>query len=1115
MSVSTALERLATRWAGAASAERSNAQLYLTELADALGVERPRPSGTGYEFEYPIRIVTRDGTETVKRADLFKQGCFLLEAKDQSAESSKDILLRKAFGQAVEYAVFVAGDPPPYLMVLDVGSTVILWDRWHGTYGGFQAGYRIDLRKLSLHQDNIQLLQDVWENPEVRDPRAKTEFVTREIAGHLAELASSLEQRGYEQDRVARFLIRIVFTLFAEDVDLLPDRPLEKLLDLTLKDPDDFCGAVVELWQAMDVGGRFGVRRLLKYNGRFFQEAEALPLNREDLAVLLEAAKSDWAQVEPSIFGTLFTRALDPAERHRLGAEFTPPSYVERLVRVTIEEPVRSEWTIVQAELIQLRARGRSTDLKKALEQLRKFHKSLRQLQILDPACGSGNFLYMALAALKRIELEVIRETEAITGHPELQIEEVNPSQFHGIEIKPWAREISELTLWIGYHQWWRQTHGHAQPPEPILQDTGTLDCRDAVLAWESLEEDPSRSRPDPTPRIPNPITGDLVPDPEAVLTYWEYKNPQQASWPQADFIVGNPPYMGRGRQREAFGDGYIDALRSTYPDVPKNADYVMYWWHRAAKEVAEGRCRRAGLITTNTIRQRHNRAVIDRARELGAMVTWTIPDHPWIDEAGSAAVRVSMTVIAPTTEDSSLVTVDEDGRVTNVRRVTHLNSDLTAHADVARAASEPLLANKGLSSQGFILVGDGFILDPKEARVFAKTDPEARNIVKRYLTGRDLARKPREQYVIDFALMDHDQIREHPVLYDVVRTRVKPMRDSNNDRSTRVKWWRFGRNREEFRPALENLVRFIATVETSKHRFFVFLPMRTIPSHTIVCVALDDFYHLGLLSSAIHTIWALAAGGRLGVGNDPRYQKACCFDSFPLPDPEPVDRRRVETIVEKLNSHRDRALKTDDSVTMTGIYNVLQKLRNSARLTPAERKVNDLAACGTLVDLHDALDASVAQCYGWPWPMTDSEILEHLVALHDQRKEEEFEGKVRWLRQEYQEARFPEVGDKKSPKPRKALTSIPKKAPRIKSPWPDSAADQIAAVKLAVDECLGTVDEISKRFIGARRAMVKRHLETLELLAEIHRTTDGRFHSSSKPEALQGSVPLSQPGKV
>ena len=1095
MSVEAKLHALSERWRKAAPAERSNAQLYLTELTEALRVERPRPSGAGYEFEYPVRVVTRDGTETVKFADLFKDGCFLLEAKDEHESGSTDILLRRAFGQAIEYAAFVPGGPPPYLLVLDVGKTLIVWDRWHGTYGGFQAGRRIDLPTLAGRPEDIELLRDIWERPEDRDPRARAAAVTKEIAAHLAGLATALESRGHDHETVARFLIRTVFTLFAEDVGLLPGRPFQALVELALERPEEFEEGAVELWRAMDAGGRFGVHRLLKYNGHFFREATALPLTRDDLAILMEAARADWAEVEPAIFGTLFTRALDREERHRLGAEFTPPEFVERLVRVTIEEPVRERWTLVQAEVIQLREKGRKRDLKAALKRLRDFHTELRRIQVLDPACGSGNFLYMALSALKRIELEVIRETEAITGTPELQIEEVDPGQFHGIEIKMWAREIAELTLWIGHHQWWRQTHGRTQPPEPILKDTGTLECRDAVLAYDEVREDPERGRRDPTPRIPSPVTGELMPDPERTLPYLEHAAPRPAEWPRADYIVGNPPYMGNKRMREAFGDGYVDALRAAYPHVPESADYVMYWWHRAAGEVAAGRTRRAGLITTNSITQSFNRSVVSHAIESGARIAWAIPTHPWVDEAGSAAVRVAMTVIEREPATAVRVEVDEKAVVLRQIETDRLNADLSAHADVPRAADEALLANAGLSSRGFTLVGRGFVLEEDEAERLRRLSQDE-GLVRPYLNGRDLTQHPRGVYVIDFGLRDHSEVREHAVLYDVVRDRVKPQRDANKRKSYREYWWRFGEPRVTLREALEGLPRFIATPYVSKHRFFVFLGGRVAPDEKVVCIASDDPFILGVLSSSIHVVWGLAAGSRLGVGNDPTYNNSLCFDPFPFPNADDHQRERIGEAITRLHEHRADAVDRDHSVTMTAMYNVVEKLRTGEELTEAERQVHEVAACGLLRDLHDELDQAVAEAYGWSWPIQEGEILARVVALHDERKAEEAAGSVRWLRPTYQVPRF----GADLPQQTKILPAVETggAAPTTDLEWPSNAIDQIASIKESVSEAPGSVEEVASRFKGARRALVERHLETLRLLAEVRVTEDSRYHPAA-----------------
>ncbi len=715
------LRELAARWADVGAAERANYQLYLIELCDAIGVPRPKPAATGdrvadssaYQFEFAIKTTTRDGAIATNYIDLYKAGCFALEAKDSDDGTTTTRLLTKAFGQVSNYAKDLP-ERPPYIIVLDVGKTMIVWDRWSGSYGGYHLGTRIDLRALDSSASNVALLRDIWTEPAVRDPRRHAQKITVEIAGLLAELAATLEQRGHDPERVARFLIRCVFSMFAEDVKLLPDASFKNLLHAVADGgPDAFVEAAQDLWRAMDVGGRFGYHRLLRFNGHFFANAEALPLERAELELLRRAADADWSAVEPSIFGTLLVRALSAEERHRLGAEYTPRDFIERLVRPTVEEPVRERWTAVQAEVLQLRERARPTDIRAAETRLLEFHAWLRGLQILDPACGSGNFLYVTMHALKRVEVEVFRLLADVQGgQTSVRMAEIDPGQFHGIEVKAWAREIAELTLWIGFHQFWRQQHGDVQPDEPLLRDTGTLEHRDAVLAWDSIRHVPEKDRPDPTPRIVHPVTGQLVPDPNAKLKYMEYVGARAAEWPQADFIVGNPPYLGNKRMREAFGDGYVDALRGAYSDVPDSIDFVMYWWVRAAREVAVRRTIRAGLITTNSITQTFHQPLLAEAASIGAQIVWAAPDHPWADGSDAAAVRVAMTVLARGITFATRVDVDERGAVVLSRQVSRLNSDLSADADVPTAASVPLRSNGGCSCRGVTLVGAGFLID-------------------------------------------------------------------------------------------------------------------------------------------------------------------------------------------------------------------------------------------------------------------------------------------------------------------------------------------------------------------------------------------------------------------
>jgi hypothetical protein len=1091
MPTDVALRALAERWAGARAAERANFQTYLIELCEALGVERPGPAGSGYEFELPVKVITKDGVEVVNFLDCHRTNYFAIEAKDEEPGRSTELLLRKAFGQLRHYASHAPGGLPPYLIVMDVARSAIVWDRWNGSYGDWQAGRRIDLTQLAAREDDTRFLQAIWTDPESLNPRARAQAVTKEVAGYLANLARSLEDDGYEQERVARFIMRCVFTMFAEDIGLLADEPFRQILERCVDDPKAFEEQAVALWQAMDSGAKFEWKKLMRFNGHFFRDSEALPLTKHAIMIMRMAADADWQDVEPAIFGTLLTRALDPEERHRLGAEFTPREFVERVVVPTVEEPIRERWRSVQAAVLQASEAGKKKDAEK---KLREFHGWMKELRFLDPACGSGNFLYVTMHLVKRIELEVLRELDAVTGKHELLFDEVHPKQFFGIEIKPWAREIAELVLWIGYHQFWRAHHTQ-RPLEPILQDTGTIECRDALLAWDEIRHDPTRDRPDPTPRIVHPVTGKLVPDPNVKLEYMEYVNPRQAEWPKADFIVGNPPYMGQWRQREELGDGYVNALRKEYDDLPDTADYVTYWWARASNEVAAGTTLRAGLITTNSLTQPQNRVVISRAREAGVEVVWAVSDHPWISDGSGADVRVAMTVLAKAAGTSTRVEVDGVGIETTRKSVSRLNSDLTAHADVATASTSPLRATEGLCSQGFKLHGAGFILSHEDAQALL-SDERNRWVVRPYVNGRDLTGRTRGAFVIDFGLMEEDEARAFALAFDRVRDRVQPERAANRRESYVRYWWRFGEPRPDWRDASKGLQQYVATVETSKHRFFCFLDGHTAPDNKLTVFASTDPFHLGVLSSTIHVEWALAAGGRLGVGNDPVYVKTRCFDSFPFPEQRSPLRNQIISAATRLDHHRRDAIARDDVVTMTGMYNVVEKLRTGEPLTEKERKIHEIAACGVLRDLHDELDVLVAKAYGWEWPLERDVILERLVALHDERVREEKAGKVRWLRPDYQIPRFgqdlPSAGlDLADASPEKA-----RKAKR--AAWPSDVISQIGAIKrLLARETLG-VDEIVAQFTGAKLDIVRRHLDILTVMGEVQQNPDGRYQGAT-----------------
>ena len=504
-------------------------------------------------------------------------------------------------------------------------------------------------------------------------------------------------------------------------------------------------------------------------------------------------------------------------------------------------------------------------------------------MRVLDPACGSGNFLYVALEHLKRLEGEVLNGLHDL-GETQARLEmagmTVDPHQFLGLEVNPRAAAIAEIVLWIGYLQWHHRIRKSlADLPDPVLRDFRNIAHRDALIAYDDVryETDEAgrvRTRWDGASFKPHPVTGEAVPDEAAQAPIERYVNPRPADWPEADFIVGNPPFIGAANMRRALGDGYVDAVRQSYPDVPESADFVMYWWHKAAQTV---RAQRFGFITTNSIRQTFNRRVLEahlNAPQNPLKLAFAIPDHPWVDAADGAAVRIAMTVGAREDAAGELWTVtaeretgDDAREVSFARRSGTIHADLTLGANVAGAVA--LRANGNISQRGFELGNAGFIVTPEQAAALLGNAPAGdAPVIRPYRNGRDLTDKPRGVMVIDLYGLTAEEVRaRYPAIYQWVLERVKPERDHNRDPRLQRLWWLHRRSREDLRAMLHGLPRYIATVETAKHRVFQFLDASILPDNMLVNIASGDALHLGVLSSRIHAAWerqAAVPAGRL-----------------------------------------------------------------------------------------------------------------------------------------------------------------------------------------------------------------------------------------------------------
>ncbi|MCY4600509.1 MAG: class I SAM-dependent DNA methyltransferase, partial [Acidobacteria bacterium] len=912
--------------------------------------------------------------------DVWKRGCFAWEYKGRRAD------LDAAFNQLRQYAL--ALENPPLLIVSDMLRFRIRTNWTNSVSKTYEFGLD-DLADGSTRDR----LKWAFSDPERLRPGETRQSLTELAAASFAKLAQALRERSHEPHAVAHFVNRLVFCMFADDVGLLPGHMFTRMLEQARRAPDRFTDLAGALFQGMATGGLVGFETVDWFNGGLFDDATALPLEKSDVDTVLAASRLDWSEIDPSILGTLFERGLDPDKRAQLGAHYTDRDKIMLLVEPVVIRPWLAEWAEEKAKIAAEleRAEGAKTPAthtkrRNEAERLyRTFLNRLRAFTVLDPACGSGNFLYLALQALKDLEHRVQFEAEVLGF--QRSFPEIGPANVKGIEKNPYAAELARVSVWIGEIQWMRR-NGFSESRDPILKPLDTIECRDAILASDDTEPD----------------------------------------WPEADAVIGNPPFLGGKLLITRLGEDYVSRMFATYAErVPAEADLVCYWFEKAGQQIAAGRSQRAGLVATNSIRGGANRRTLEAAtqawqppsgkagselpmvREGGPTSGLAQPprlfeawsDEPWVIDG--AAVRVSLVCFART-DDAAATDARLDGRP-----VDEIYTDLTArrgNSGVDLTIAQRLPENAGVAFMGDTK-GGPFDVKGEQAREWLRlpTNPNGRtnaDVLKPWVNGMDLTRRPAGKWIVDFGwTMSASDAALYEEPFRWAKERVYPMRQKNRREAYRDYWWRHVEPRPGMWRSLEGLSRYIATPTVAKHRLFAWVDARICPDHQLIVIARDDDTIFGIVHSRFHEIWSLRRGTWLGKGNDPRYTPTTTFETFPFPEgltpdvsaSDYANDPRAEAVAQearRLTERRHRWLNPPEWVDwvdepVPGYPKRPVPCDEDAAKALRKRTLTNLynARPQWLVDAHAALDAAVADAYGWPADITDARALSELLALN------------------------------------------------------------------------------------------------------------------------------------
>lgn len=949
------VKEFVAKWSQVQQNERAIAQSHFNDVCLLAGHLPPlEKDPTGEEFRFEAGAVKPTGQRGF--ADVVYRGKFLWEYKSPAAD------LDRAYQQLLLYRD--SFNNPPLLITSDIQTIII-----HTNFiNRPRKKYEIDFDRL-LNGDGVELLRRVFENPFSFEPAETQESITNASAQTFVLVADSLKKHRdlqgeiYTSEQLAHFMVRLLFCLFAEDMNLLPSNIFSEIVKAQGRFFTNLQTPLQNLFNAMRDGSSFGYHTIRWFDGSLFDDA-LVPSIPDDLGrALLKAADHNWSEIDPTIFGTLFERVIDESKRAQLGAHYTGKTDIELIIDPVLMQPLWDKWAEIRLQCLRL-------EPEPAGQLLHQFAAEIAQTRVLDPACGSGNFLYVALQKLLDLQKEVILFAQN-RQLPPLELT-VSPEQLYGLEINPYAHELSQITVWIGYLQW-RHVNGFKNEMDPILRPLRNITRMDAILAYD------------------------------------EHGQPTEPEWPPAEVIVGNPPFLGGKKIAGEFPASYLKDLRLVYKGrLPNFSDLVVYWFERGRKEIEQKRAKKACFLATNSIAMGTNLPVLKRIKTTGDIFfAWN--DREWVLEG--ASVRIAVVGF-----DDGSTTI----RFLNNQKVNQINANLTTGIDVTK--TQKLGENKNFSFIGTQKSGPFNIPKSLALNMLSspnKTGVSNSDVIKPWVNGLDIARRPRHKYIIDFpARMSESEASQYEQPFQYVKEHIPTVRKASHFKN--FPFWIHWNTRPKMREAIQGFERYLATPRNSKHRIFVWLNKDVNPDSQVVVFAFDKDYYFGVLQSKIHEIWTLATCTWLGIGNDPRYTPTTTFNTFPFPwppgrEPQESDSPLIANIAHwarELHHWREAWLNPPNEAqgtlgnyekllqlrTLTNLYNGLDYMRhiratntpfNARDLAQATQKAVTRPEAEALYDLHTLLDRAVCEAYGWPHTINDDEILSRLILLNNQRAEE------------------------------------------------------------------------------------------------------------------------------